>query len=191
MKAFISLFTFVITTIVISPQLFAQSNNSIILIDGVPNEVVLGSDGTILQVIKELPNYMSEYDDSKIYKKPVQRNYAPSDDLASYGISVSNNGYNPNEIFKVIYFKSGKALFSDATVEKLNHIAAEAKRTSGLIMLSTQFSSVIQGCSKKLTDNRVKACIDYLTLKGIDRSRIAQSVSESTRGSAKIEVYIK
>ena len=39
----------------------AQSKKSIILIDGVATEVILASDGAIEQIIREIPDYMSDY----------------------------------------------------------------------------------------------------------------------------------
>lgn len=180
----------VLLLLLFSVFLHAQSKNSIILIDGVPSEVVLGTDGKILQIIKTLPNYMSEYDDTKIYKKPVNT-YSPSNDLASYGVNSSPNLPSGTEVFKVVYFKNAEAVFSEATIQKLNEVADRAKQTNSLVMLSTQYSNKISGCGLDLTKNRVQACIDYLIIKGIDQSKIAQAVSETHKGSAKIEIFLK
>lgn len=178
MKALIPSSAFVVIYFLFSLNLHAQSGKSIILIDGVPNEVILGHDGKIEQVIKALPEYMSAYDKSGMYTKPTDNQEFQSLEVPSYGA------------FKVIYFKPGEALLSDATVEKLDAIVNKLKHSSEVIMLSTSSSTRIASCSHKITKNRINACKRYLEIKGIDSSRIVQSVKQTDRGSAKIEVYV-
>lgn len=190
MKSLVSTAIAVCIFMCLSLSLNAQSKTSIILIDGVATEVKMGDDGTILEVIKQIPNYMSEYDnDASDYS-------SGSDQVieADYNLYPSNGSSDAdllsNGAFKIIYFKTGEATMTEATLIKLRDIAGKIKTSGQLVMLNS-FYKRGDSNSKTLVGNRASACRSYLICLGIEESRIIYATEEANAERAKINVFVK
>lgn len=181
MKVFIFSFAFACISFS-TTDLHAQSGESIILIDGVPTEVILGGNGEIQQIVRSLPNYMSEYDKSGMHTNAVTYDLKTDDGQVIHQSS--------KDVYRIIYFKSGHATMSDATLEKLDKIAEKALENNDFVFLNTSYSNTMKSCSEVLTKNRVNACKRYLELRGVPASNIFKSIGVSEKGSAKIEVFV-
>ncbi len=167
----------------------AQSKKAIILIDGSPKEVLLSTDGTVLEVIKDLPNYLDGVSTTNDYH-PSNEYVIPADYDLNPGSKYIEHEMIRLGAFRIIYFPTGKASFSEATVDKLREIAQQIKNTGQRALLQS-FYNQSDTSSKQLVSNRVIACKQFLTLNGVSEDQVVFAVESATQERAKINVFLK
>lgn len=178
--------------IALGPQnLTAQTSKSIILINGVANEVLMDAEGNIQEVLRELPNYMNEYNNIPVEPSRSHQEWAiAADEGMDVHAATTDRQALERGANKILYFKSQKATLSDATMIKLADIADDHKRTGRLIMLNSFYNRKYAD-SKNIVSNRIEGCKDYLISLGVSSSNLVISPQAAQKETARIFVFLK
>lgn len=160
----------------------AQSNkNVVILINQMPTRVLLASNGTILETIEEIPNYLDKYGSFP------ENTHTYVDNALS---NESSNEFSPSNASESILFS-----FMDSTLDsreryKLENAYAFATANSRMISLTTSYNPSNAEAFDVAT-KRIKACKDELLSMGFTSNRILTSISESSKSSNEVLVSVK
>lgn len=145
--------------------LSGQQRTTVILINGIATEVTLSSSGEILEVHKEIPGYMVEYD-------------SQDKNLVSNSESDHIHPVSSSDTDLILEFKEGRAVMNTSIIVQLDEVASRIDKQNQLIMLSTSYN-MDKVDNDKLAKNRVSAIKKYLELKGINPSKVLISIDNN------------
>ncbi len=159
---------------------FGQQKTATILINSIATQVVLLPDGTILQELKTMPNYMEDYE--PIFETPTK---SVTRSVVSNSRAVKNVNRQREIKFK----------FEDFTLSKeaeslLSGFATEVKNGGKNIVLTANYNPN-NAIGEEIALQRLGSSINYLESIGLDAHRILTSAEQSSKATNVILVKIQ
>jgi len=158
---------------VVSPLISQQE--SVILYNSQPVKVVLSGD-KIISFVGTVPDYMNGYDLERNDIKIIADN--TSDPVMTDEVRNAEYAILSTERVMLEY-ESAQATLDRAAIADLNEISAKMKKDPQVKLLLTGHYISTSKVSQVTNDNRIASIKTYLSIKGIDESRIEVGNLES------------
>lgn len=177
----------------------SESRNSIVLINGVANEVELTNSGDILSILREIPGYLPYSGKYKTLKQILDENpqykiddvFIPKETLVESSpmieesktpinaISKSNNSNidsGPPVLVEIagrreVYFDPKNAALNDEAIYKLNDIVTALKESDDR-SLQINYTIPLASSLIDLAERRANAIRRYLEIRGVNTDQV-------------------
>ncbi len=163
---------------------FAQSaEKKVILINGVPTEVMLDGSGNIQSEVRERPDYMTGY----VQAPANLKRQATVDPVIA---EVSSGAVEKTGDFKVTFDDSKITLPNNGAGVLASVVEKTKSASKGFVLLRTKFDAN-SSASNVMAQRRVYACKKYLETKGIAPNKILISLEPGAATSNDVNIFIR